>query len=129
MTDAARIYSPQVDQSRRRAGEIFTPAELVEHMLDGLPPEAFCEPERTFLDPACGDGNFLAAVQDRLMQGIAYCFPDATERHRHIIEHQLYGVEIMSDNAAACVDRLDAHGLKHNIVCADALSYDFEFKK
>ena len=111
----------------KQTGEIFTPPELVEQMLDQLPAEAWTDPTKTFLEPACGDGNFLIAMLNRLMVGLADAIPDETERHKHIIENQLFGVDLMPDNVAATIERLNAGNLKHNIVCADALSYDFSF--
>lgn len=50
----------------RDLGEVFTPAATVEAMLDLLP-DAMWEPHPapTFLEPACGDGNFLVAILHR----------------------------------------------------------------
>lgn len=127
MTDKARTYSPQVNAERRRAGEIFTPSELVEDMLDRFEPEVWTDPTATFLDPACGDGNFLAAIYKRLNMGTAWAIPDDEERHRNIIERQLFGIELQEDNAQACIERLRAEGLQHNIVCADTLAHDLTF--
>lgn len=128
--DPARTFSPQVDEERRkRNGEVFTPMALVSEILDRFPVEAFSNSTKTWCDPCCGDGNFLIAVYDRLFAGIADKIPDPDGRHRHIIENQIYGVELMRDNVEWCIKRLRAEGLNHNIVCADALTYDFEFKR
>src|SRR5260221_10309092 len=49
---------------RRSRGAYFTPAELVDHVLDAveryLPRKAL-----TFVDPACGAGAFLARAAER----------------------------------------------------------------
>lgn len=41
--------------------EVFTPPEVANAMLDLLPQELFCDPDTTFLDPACKSGVFLRA--------------------------------------------------------------------
>jgi len=119
-----------IERSQERidqTGEIFTPAELVEIILDQFPPEIWADAKKTWLDPTCGDGNFLVAVQKRLMNGLQDVISDSTTRHQHILENQLFGVDLMSDNVELCVDRLNAAGLFHNIVCADGLEYDYGF--
>lgn len=113
----------------KRTGEIFTPPELVEKMLDEFPADAWTTPDKKWLEPACGDGNFLIAILNRLMVGLEAAIPDPTERHKHIIEKMLYGVDIMQDNVDATIKRLDAEHLRHHIVCADALSYDYKFTR
>lgn len=55
----------------RDLGEVFTPAATVDAMLDLLPAEMWIPyPSRTFLEPACGDGNFLVAILERKLQAI-----------------------------------------------------------
>jgi type I restriction-modification system DNA methylase subunit len=72
-----------------------------------------------FFDPACGDGNFLVEVKRRLIE--------AGHSEQHIIEKMIFGVDLMPDNVQACIERLNAEPYKHNIVCHDALTYDFNF--
>ena len=55
----------------RDLGEVFTPAETVQSMLDLLPVDIWAShPSPTFLEPACGDGNFLVAILDRKLDRI-----------------------------------------------------------
>jgi len=104
-------------------GEVFTPPELVEEMLDRLPEGSWTDPSKTFLEPSCGNGNFLIALKQRLLE------------HGHdeqqILE-RLHGVDLMQDNVDECKDRLDPEGkyrdiLDINIVCADGLRYHYRF--
>lgn len=108
----------------KTTGEIFTPTPLVQEVLDKLPNESFSDPSKTFLDPSCGDGQFLSEVLIRKME------------HGSTFEQALstiYGVELMPDNRALCVERLlcgheEYRGLvEAHIVCADALTYDYAF--
>jgi len=115
------------EQNRVKAtGEIFTPTPLVEEILDKMDPELFKDPTKTFLDPSGGDGNFLASVLYRKLQnGIDFETALGT----------IYGVDLMQDNVDLCRERLlcGSTNPKHieiveqNIVCSDALTYDYSF--
>lgn len=114
------------DQLRVKAtGEIFTPTPLVQEILDQLPAEVFTNPAKTFLDPTCGDGQFLGEVLIRKVEnGIP--FEQALQT--------IYGVDLMQDNVDLCRERLlcgreDLRSIvEQNIVCADALKYKYNFK-
>ena len=120
-----------IDRSKDRikqTGEVFTPLELVDEILDKLPQELFQDPTKTFLDPACGDGNFLVRVVQRKIDN--GCTP--TEALK-----TTFGVDIMDDNIRECKRRLlEIAGestqhrkiIDHNIVCADSLN-DWDFDK
>ena len=108
-------------------GEVFTPKRIVDQMLDLLPKDAWTNPDKKWLEPSVGTGNFLVAIHDRLMVGLEPIFPDAVLRHQHIIEQMLYAVDIQRDNIDETITRLNAGDLKHNIVCADALTYSYDF--
>jgi len=113
------------EKSRVKAtGEIFTPTPLVEEILDKMDPELFRDPTKTFLDMSGGDGQFLASVLYRKLQnGIDFETALST----------IYGVDLMSDNILLCRERLLCgredlrHIVEQNIVCADALTYDYSF--
>ena len=56
----------------RDLGEVFTPVETVAEMLDLLPQSMWVvHPAPTFLEPACGDGNFLVAILARKLAAVA----------------------------------------------------------
>ena len=82
---------------------------------------------KKFIDPSCGDGQILSEVVIRKM-----------ERSNCTLEQALsttYGVELMKDNVKLCKERLAGPNpimkilkiLDKNIVCADALTYDYSF--
>ena len=102
-------------QRIKQTGEVFTPHELCLQMVRDIPEDKLKDPTSTFLDPSCGDGNFLVALLQVL-----------TEEYGHDREQvlsRLYGVEIMQDNVNRALERLGGG----NIVCHDALTYDYEF--
>lgn len=113
------------DKLRVKAtGEVFTPTELVQEILDQLPQDQFTNPTKTFLDPSCGDGQFLGEVLIRKMEN-GSTFEQALST--------TYGVDLMQDNVDLCRERLLCgrddlrHIVEQNIVCADALKYDYSF--
>jgi len=111
-------------------GEVFTPSELVNDMLDKLPQEVWDDATKTWLDPACGTGNFLIEVYSRLMVSLQDIIPDEQERRKYILENQIHGVELQERNVILCKMRLDPHNeYKIHIACADALTFNYWSKK
>jgi type I restriction-modification system DNA methylase subunit len=112
-------------------GEVFTPIELVKEILDKLDPALFKDSTKTFLDNSSGHGVFLIEVKNRLMEGLKGQFPDPIIREKHILENQIFGVEIQEDNWQQCRINLGLTptGNDGNIVCADALRYNYSFLK
>ena len=122
-----RFYMSGVarDQLRVRAtGEVFTPTALVQEILDKMPQKLFKDPDKTYIDNFCGDGQFLGeALIRKVENGIDFEQALST----------IYGVDLMQDNVDLCRERLLC-GQEHlrpiveqNIVCADALRYHYRF--
>ena len=89
-------------------GEVFTNEREVNAMLD-LVKEETENIDSTFLEPACGDGNFLCEI---LKRKLSICkdryskIPDNYEKFSIIAVTSLYGVDILEDNVDACRKRL-----------------------
>ena len=119
---------------RKITAEDFTPIPLVDEMLDKLPPEVW-SPEKTFIDNSAGNGNFLVRVLARKLE--------AGHPPLQALA-SVYGVELMADNVEEMRGRMlqvllehhpdlddtqkaEAIGiLNYNIVCHDALTWDYE---
>jgi hypothetical protein len=89
-------------------GEVFTPPWMVEAMLDLVKGETERIDSR-FLEPACGDGNFLVQVLRRKLTAVElkYAKSDFERRHYALLAVMcIYGIEILSDNIAACRNNL-----------------------
>ena len=129
-----REYMSGVERDKHRVkqtAEVFTPTPLVQEMLDKLEEQdttLFSDPNKTFLDNSCGDCQFLSEVVIRKI-----------ERSGCTLEQALkttYGVELMEDNVNECRKRLAGPNptpeileiLNKNIVCHDALSYNYLFQ-
>jgi hypothetical protein len=85
-------------------GEVFTPPEIVEAMLDLVHAESVRIDAR-FLEPACGSGNFLVPVlQRKLATVLARYGSSAFERNHHALLAlmSIYGIELLADNVAEC---------------------------
>ena len=128
-----RPYMSGIDRDKlriKKTAEVFTPQHLVTEMLDKLEsenPELFTDPDKTFIDNSCGDGEFLGEIVIRKI-----------ERSGCSLEQALsttYGVDLMEDNVEECKKRLAGPNpteeilniLNKNIVCDDGLTYDYSF--
>ncbi len=92
-------------------GEVFTNPREVNAMLDLVKPETERIDSR-FLEPACGDGNFLIEI---LRRKLAVCEARVKTRRYTQLQYEhdavwtvssIYGIEILEDNASACRERL-----------------------
>ena len=85
-------------------GEVFTPAWMVETMLDLVKDESERIDSR-FLEPACGSGNFLVRVLQRKLAAVELKFgkSDFEKRHYALLAVMCtYGIELLADNIAEC---------------------------
>jgi hypothetical protein len=122
-----RSYMSGVEREYARVkstGEVFTPTPTVQRILSNIPIGQFTDPAKTFLDNSCGDGQFLGEVLIRKIEN-GSTFEQALST--------IYGVDLMQDNVDECRKRLLcgrtdlAHIVERNIVCHDALTYDYSF--
>lgn len=79
-------------------GEVFTPLELIDELLDNIPKYVWTNPDSRWLDPAAGIGNFPAIVYSRLMKSLESKIPNVQERKTHILSKMLFLVELNSVN-------------------------------
>ena len=85
-------------------GEVFTPAWMVEAMLDLVKGETERIDSR-FLEPACGDGNFLVQILRRKLAAVELKYGQSDFERRHFALFALmciYGIELLPDNIAEC---------------------------
>ena len=124
-------------------GEVFTPAWMVEAMLDLVKDETERIDSR-FLEPACGSGNFIVQILKRKLAAAELKFGKNKFERRHYALLALmciYGIELLPDNIAECranmldilaeyldLDESDdlyrsaSHVLSVNLVHGDALT-------
>lgn len=133
-------------KSKRRIkkyGEVYTPEWLVKKMCDMLieenkDGEDVFRPSSTFLEPSCGNGNFLVEILDRKL---AKC---KTDEEYLIALDSIYGIDILQDNVEESKQRMldifqttcglfDIEKAKDildkRIVCGDSLKIMAELQK
>lgn len=141
---SAQVKSKQRVQEH---GEVFTNEREVNAMLDMVKQETE-RIESRFLEPACGDGNFLAEVLRRKLSVVGSLYrksPTEYMRYAFVAVASIYGVDILEDNARDCRERLYSivekesktsiksavdplfleavrYVLEKNILCGDALT-------
>jgi hypothetical protein len=123
-------YLPVREEEKDKFGEVFTPAALINEMLNKLPSGVWEDPTKTWLDPANGIGNFPMIVYKRLMKelpdkydkdGVKY-----SDKSKHILKNMLYMCEINKKNVA--ISRR-IFGPDSNICCCDFLNEEEKWKK
>jgi len=100
----------QVKSKKRVAdhGEVFTSEREVNAMLDLVKDETE-KLESTFLEPACGTGNFLTEILRRKLAVVKRRYKGNQldfERNSTIAIASVYGVDILQDNIVECRARL-----------------------
>ena len=113
--------------------EVFTPSHIVNDMCDLIPDSVWDNIESTFLEPACGNGNFLVEIYRRKLK-LCKDEKDGLKALASIV-----GIDIQADNCEECRKRLMAQYLEafpnanevcillaagilqNNIICGDGL--------
>ena len=122
--------------------EVFTPKHIVKDMCDLVPEEMWTNVETTFLEPACGTGNFLVEILERKFK-LCKDWEDGLRALKSV-----YGIDIQQDNVEETKLRLfdmyiakfpkspaisgliAAQILENNIVCGNFIKeYTDEIEK
>lgn len=137
------MKSEQIKSKKRvkEHAEVFTAEREVKAMCDLIPSEVWENIESTFLEPACGTGNFLVEIYARKLQ---HC-QNEKDGLKALIS--IFGIDILADNV--CESRLRLVDMflakfplaneyeeflaweivSNNIVCDDALNPKTEIVK
>ncbi len=117
----------------RDFGEVFTNEREVKAMCDLIPQETWDNIASTFLEPACGNGNFLVEIYCRKLERCE------TEKDGLKALASIVGIDIQADNVQESRQRLKVMYLnkfpnaneialqmadmilKNNIICGDSL--------
>jgi site-specific DNA-methyltransferase (adenine-specific) len=111
-------------EKRKDNDEVFTPNSLINDMLDKLPEVVWTNPDKTWLDPCAGLGNFSVQVLKRLMEGLSQWEPNEEVRKKHILENMLYHVEMNPESVAKLQKVLNPEGkYTLNVHCGDFLEF------
>jgi hypothetical protein len=116
-------------KSRHRVktyGEVFTPRTMVDQMLDLVSDDLESGDgfvDKTFLEPAAGDGNFLVAILQRKLAAIEERFdPSVWSRESLFALASIYAIELLEDNhrdaQAALVSEFVMFNESHGTRCS-----------
>jgi hypothetical protein len=107
------IVEEPVVKSRQRVktyGEVFTPRHMVDRMLDLVREELEASPEfvdKTFLEPAAGEGNFLVAILRRKLRAVETSYPAEEWPETSLFAlASIYGIELLEDNHRAAKEAM-----------------------
>ncbi len=135
--DRARVH---------RTAEVFTPPWLVDEMLMALfraDPALFHHEHKTFLEPSCGDGNFLVRILHFKIHLNRHRLRDKAVPMADILG-SIFGIDLMPDNVQVARHRLlevvaahrkcsvewaraeFGHIVDRNVACGSALEWDFD---
>lgn len=134
-TKSKPIIPSQIKSKARvkERGEVFTAEREVKAMCDLIPEEVWQDITKTFLEPACGTGNFLVEIFERKLK---YC-KDEKDGLKALAS--IFGIDIMEDNcfesrvrlmtmyckafpkASEASLLLTSGILRNNIICGDSL--------
>ena len=90
-------------------GEVFTPPELIDELLDRIQPSLWKDPATRWLDPCAGKGQFLIRALPRLMDALAPAFPNPTRRKHHILTQMWTMIELNPTNVRAIRQEFGPH--------------------
>lgn len=120
--DKARLRGSQI-KSRDRVrvlAEVYTHEREVNAMLD-LVPDMFpseADPgntDRTFLEPACGSGNFLVEILRRKLSYVTPRYGSDEEFEHRVLRclASIYGIDISAENVRESRERMRALVISH----------------
>ena len=97
-------------KSKRRVqkhGEVFTPRWMINKMLNTPGIKEACESlDKTFLEPAAGEGAFLVEILKRKLSLVKEQYSSTLiqyENYSLFVLSTIYGIELLEDNAQLCV--------------------------
>ena len=97
----------------QKHGEVFTPAWMVQKMLDTPGVKEACENiYSTFLEPSAGDGNFLEAILERKLSAVTIYYNKRNWKTKSLFAlSSIYGIEFLEDNLEVARSRMFLHYL------------------
>jgi hypothetical protein len=118
----------QIKTKKRVAdyGEVYTSPREVNAMLDLVKQETE-RIESRFLEPACGNGNFLIEVLARKLSRIASRYAKSRLEYEYYAVSaisSLYGIDILEDNVHQCRSRLFSYFQDQYTACFGHFSDD-----
>lgn len=121
-----KINTYNTREKVKGSGEVFTPFKRIEQMLNYFPDKVWSDHTKTWFDNCAGLGNFHCVVLERLMVGLKEWQPDNKKRYKHIVENQLFFIEMNSESCKLIEKYFNPNNLyRLNIKCGDSMKVSF----
>lgn len=98
LVEQLRAYVTVGEFEKKSVGEVQTPWNLVQDLINCYPQEVWSNPNFKWLDNSTGTGILIAGVVERLMDGLAQWEPNQEKRYAHIMENMVYVAEYQARN-------------------------------
>ena len=137
LIDNYKSFQEEERKARRKGKggtqEFFTPSEIVIKMMDKIEPEVWADPNKTWLEPCCGSGNFIIGILYRRIKEYNIDWKQALKT--------LYALDLVDKNVAEMKDRVcgmlsqlcedfdetEARQIMDkNFICHDFFTWNFE---
>jgi len=116
-------------QEKATYGEVFTPLAIIDEKLASLPPSYWKSPEKRWLDPACGIGNYMIKAilggegYPGLFAGLQSKIRNPAKRLEHIVSmFTLYDINESNVQTAIQLLKKLAPDSKPNVIHGDFLA-------
>ena len=86
-------------------GEVLTPENIVNEMLDLVKNESY-RIDSKFLEPSCGDGNFLVKILERKLETASKLDKENFDKNIFIAVSSIYGIDIIPINIGMAKKRM-----------------------
>lgn len=132
-TTDTRLKRRKNNKEGKSTAEYFTPYSIVKRMCDKVSDEDWADPKKTFLEPSCGNGQFVIyMIWNRLQHGVDWktalktCFAldlmqDNVDEMKEKVHKMLSQICTDTYNKASATRIMNK-----NFVCANFFTWDFE---
>lgn len=111
------LLEKNATESKRGAGQYFTPRPLIESMVDLMQPQA----GEVVQDPAAGTAGFLIMADRYVKQRTNDLFDLKEQQQDFQIRQAIQGIELVQDVHRLCLMNLMLHGIEGPVIHGDTL--------
>ncbi len=111
------LLEKNATESKRGAGQYFTPRPLIESMVELMQPKA----GEIVQDPAAGTGGFLINTDRHVKAATDNLYTLKTDAQTFQKKQAFQGMELVQDVHRLCLMNMMLHGIEGPVVCEDTL--------
>ncbi len=117
-------YVSSVELEVKAYGNVSTPNEIVNEILDKIPTEFWSQPRKVF-DPVCGKGTFLLKIIHKFMNSLTF-IQNENERYQFIVENCIYysDIDLFNIYITNVLLKKNFQNIKLNFYCGNSLDFN-----